>query len=459
MITFMFAHHAVANSFCFSSFRVDYLCALEYFLRKFAADNPVALEAFKVYVDKLSSDGMSYLYCGDEKALDIIRSFLGTKLDFLTPYYRFYRVTLLIDCLLLSAFSDLDKARAILSDFCSLSPKRYHQLFHRLFDYLYAENHSEPFKGIWLAKNQIECWNAEKIFEQKPLRKILFTASMSAGKSMLINTIVGKKITRTQSTAATGRIHYIYNKPFEDGFIAKWDESGNLSMNASEEELMNENDNNSVRVWTYFRSFLSDKFRWCLIDTPGVNFSRNSEHSEITRKAIEKESWDYLIYIVNSEQMGTTDDRQHIEYIANHAPENKVIFLLNKLDNYRIKDDSISEAISKMHDELEKIGFKNPAICPISAYTAMLAKKYIFKSEFNPDEKDDFELLRRKFMKADYDLSVYSKFLTDVDRTRRFDILKKISEKENPIATDCYKLLMNSGLSGFEKILAEEVIC
>ena len=157
--------------------------------------------------------------------------------------------------------------------------------------------------------------------------------------------------------------------------------------------------------------------------------------------------------------MGTTDDRQHIEYIANHAPENKVIFLLNKLDNYRIKDDSISEAISKMHDELEKIGFKNPAICPISAYTAMLAKKYIFKSEFNPDEKDDFELLRRKFMKADYDLSVYSKFLTYEDRTRRFDILKKISEKENPIATDCYKLLINSGLSGFEKILAEEVIC
>ncbi|MBR2209343.1 MAG: dynamin family protein [Synergistaceae bacterium] len=459
MITFMFEHHAVAKSFWFSSFRADYLCALEYFLRKFAADNPVAHESFKVYVDKLSSGGMSYSYCGDEKALDIIRSFLGTKLDLLTPYYRFYRVTLLIDCLLLSAFSDLDKARAILSDFCSLSPKRYHQLFHRLFDYLYAENHSEPIKGIWLAKNQIECWNAEKIFEQKPLRKILFTASMSAGKSMLINTIVGKKITRTQSTAATGRIHYIYNKPFEDGFTAKWEENGTLTMNASEEELMNENDNNSVRVWTYFRSFLSDKFRWCLIDTPGVNFSRNSEHSEITRQAIEKESWDYLIYIVNSEQMGTTDDRQHIEYIANHAPENKVIFLLNKLDNYRIKDDSISEAVSKMHDELEKIGFKNPAICPISAYTAMLAKKYIFNSEFNPDEKDDFELLRRKFMKADYDLSVYSKFLTDVDRTRRFDILKKISEKENPIATDCYKLLINSGLSGFEKILAEEVIC
>ena len=459
MMTLMLERHAVATSLSLRSFRADYLCALEYFLRKFSADNPVAQESFKVYVDKLSSDGMIYSYCGDAKALDIVNSFLGAKLDFLTFDYRFYRQTLLIDCLSLFAFDDADKARAILIDFCNLSPERYHQLFYKLFDYLYAENHSEPFQNTWFIKHQIECWNAEKNFERKPLRKILFTASMSAGKSMLINSIIGKKMTRTRSTAATGRVHYIYNKPFEDGFTAKWEENGNLSMNASEEELMNENGNNGVRVWTYFRSFLSDKFRWCLIDTPGINFSQNSEHSEITRQAIERESWDYLIYVVNGEQMGTTDDRQHLEYIFNHAPENKVIFMLNKLDSYSLKDDSIPDAVTKLHDELEKIGFKNPVICPISAYTAMLAKKYIFKSEFNPDEKDELEILRRKFMKADYDLSAYSKFLTDEDRSQRFDILKKISEKENQIAADCYKLLANSGLLGLEKILSKEVIC
>ncbi|MBR2208848.1 MAG: dynamin family protein [Synergistaceae bacterium] len=462
MKTFMFARHAIAKSFLFSSFRADYLCALEYFLRKFAADDPAAHESFKVYVDKLLSNGingMPYSYFGDAKALDIIRSFLGAKSDFLTFYYRFFCAALLIDCLSLLAFSDLDldKARAILSDFYSLSPKRYHQFFKSLFDYLYAEDHSKPvtFKGIWIAKNQIECWNAEKIFEQKPLKKILFTASMSAGKSMLINAIAGKKITRTKSTAATGRIHYIYNKPFEDGLTAKLEDNGSLTMDASEKELMDENNNDSVQVWTYFRSFLSNKFRWCLIDTPGVNFSRNPEHAEITHKAIEKEPWDYLIYIVNGEYIGTIDDRQHIEYIADHAPGNKVIFLLNKLDNYSLKDDSIPDAVSDLHDELEEIGFKHPVICPISAYTAMLAKKYLLKSDFNPDEKYDFDLLRRKFMKADYDLSVYSKFLTDEDRAQRFDMPKNFLKKENPIIKDCYNLLINSGLSGFEKILSE----
>ena len=454
MMTLPLNRHAVAKHPLFSSFKVDYLCALEYFLRKYGENNIQAREAFKVYEAKLSSKN-PYSYCGDEKALEIVRSFLRTRFDVLTVHYRRYRACLLMDCLFMLAYSVPDKAQIILDDFCSLSVKRYHKLFYRLFDYLYAGKRSEPFKGIRYIKHQLECWDAEKIFERKPLRKVLFTASMSAGKSTLINALIGKKITQTQSEACTGKIHFIYNKPYEDGFTAKWEDS--LNMNATEEQLMAYDGNSDkVRVWTYFRSFLSDNFRWCLIDTPGVNFSMNSEHLTLTHRAIEREAWDYLIYIVNGEYPGTNDDKKHLEYIFRHAPENKVIFVLNKLDRYNSRDDSIPEAVTKMRNDLEKIGFTKPIICPISAYTAMLAKKGIFKTEMNPDEADEFDFLRRKFMRTDYDLSAYSMGLTEEDKAQRFSIPKRFMEKKNHLASDCYQLLVNSGLVSIEKILSSQ---
>lgn len=93
---------------------------------------------------------------------------------------------------------------------------------------------------------------------------------------------------------------------------------------------------------------MSDTFRWCLIDTPGVNFSLNSEHLNITRRAIEHEAWDYLIYIVNGEYPGTNDDKNHLEYVFQHVPDSKIIFVLNKLDRYSSKDDSIPDAVVKL---------------------------------------------------------------------------------------------------------------
>ena len=173
----------------------------------------------------------------------------------------------------------------------------------------------------------------------------------------------------------------------------------------------------------------------------------------ITRRAIEHEAWDYLIYIVNGEYPGTNDDKKHLEYIFQHVPDSKIIFVLNKLDRYSTKDDSIPDAVMKLRNDLQQIGFKNPRIYPISAYTAMLAKKCIFRTELNSDEADEFDFLRRKFLRAEYDLSAYSTGLTETDTMQRFTIPKRFLERKNPVIADCYQLLVNSGLLGLEKIL------
>ena len=41
-------------------------------------------------------------------------------------------------------------------------------------------------------------------------------ATMSSGKSTLINALIGKPLARTSQEVCTGNLNYLYNKPFED---------------------------------------------------------------------------------------------------------------------------------------------------------------------------------------------------------------------------------------------------
>lgn len=52
----------------------------------------------------------------------------------------------------------------------------------------------------------------------------------------------------------------------------------------------------------------------------------------------------------------------------------KVIFVLNKLDEFRIAYDDIFMSINNVKKDLIIMGFENPVICPISAYFALLIK-------------------------------------------------------------------------------------
>ena len=71
---------------------------------------------------------------------------------------------------------------------------------------------------------------------------ILITATMSAGKSTLINSLIGKNISLMQNMACTSKIHTIISKPLEDGVSSEYDHD--LSMAASIEDLLSDNEDN-----------------------------------------------------------------------------------------------------------------------------------------------------------------------------------------------------------------------
>lgn len=281
----------------------------------------------------------------------------------------------------------------------------------------------------------IKQYRINKDFFAKEERRIIVTANTSAGKSTLINALIGKPITRTSQEVCTGNICYLFNKAYEDGNVCLSTKQ-DLNLKASEDDLRSYDWNGSVSFATYFASVMKMRSRVCIIDTPGVDAALHKEHSNRTYDALINGSYDMVIYVVCPTRLGTDAEKKHLQWVAQNLQKDKIVFVLNKLDDYHDFSDSIEESIHKFEDDLKKIGIKSPVICPISAYFSYLIKLKITGHDLSEDEEDEYEVYSKKFKKAAYDLSHY------YEEVRHLPV-----DREEIVLSKC------AGLYGLEKII------
>lgn len=186
-----------------------------------------------------------------------------------------------------------------------------------------------------------------RFLKAEPFR-IFVTATMSAGKSTLINALTGKHICRSQNMACTRKNHHIINKAFEDSYCAVYDHD--LVMTAGDQELMNNNEENRsdhIYIGAHFAGELQS-LRLEFIDSPGINFCGHEEHSKAVDAMISNQHFDMLIYVINATETGTDDDRAHLAYVRKHIGRQPMIFVLNKIDEIHIdtEQESIEEIIA-----------------------------------------------------------------------------------------------------------------
>lgn len=290
-------------------------------------------------------------------------------------------------------------------------------------------------------KDYIELIRKNLLFrKQKPLG-LMVTATMSAGKSTFINALVGKYTCLSQNMACTSKIHSIINKAFEDGYAAEYDHD--LVMTAGKEELLNDHEGNKsdiIYVATNFYGNLENK-RVIVNDSPGVNFSGDSEHREITNRLIKRKNYGLLIYVMNSTQLGTNDEDEHLDFVKHSIGRTPVIFVMNKVDLFDPDEENILEIISRQKAYLTKKGFKNPVVCPVSARAGYLAKQYEQAKLSRSEEREMYNYID-KFEKMKLD-SYFEKTLG----------MKKIADAKNEEA----QLLKKCGLSYLEKMIANYI--
>lgn len=249
-----------------------------------------------------------------------------------------------------------------------------------LFDYLQQECPFDDLRTEQIRQNFYNAVGSE--FE------VSVIATMSSGKSTLINAMLGHELMPAKNEACTATIARIKDVDGKEGFsvICRDLEGKILCTNETlTAQIMDQY--NSDRGVAYIEidgdiPFVSSKnMQLVLLDTPGPNNSRTEEHKNHTYRVIKEKSKPMVLYVLNATQLSTNDDNYLLSTVAEamkvggKQSKDRFIFAVNKVDTFDVeKGESVADALDNVRDYLAKHGIEQPNIYPISAEMAKVIR-------------------------------------------------------------------------------------
>lgn len=208
-------------------------------------------------------------------------------------------------------------------------------------------------------------------------------ATMSAGKSTLINALLNKKLMPSKQEACTATITEIKDVDDSDFHATVYNKDGELIETHPELtlEIMNHLNSNPevslIKTEGNIPFVESRDVSLVLVDTPGPNNSRDPEHKAATYRMLSESSKTVVLYIMNATQLAANDDDNLLSHVANSMKvggkqsKDRFIFVVNKLDDFRQGEDSVESSLENVRKYLEDKGIANPNVYPASALTAL----------------------------------------------------------------------------------------
>ncbi|PKN94006.1 MAG: dynamin [Chloroflexi bacterium HGW-Chloroflexi-6] len=189
------------------------------------------------------------------------------------------------------------------------------------------------------------------ILQLDELFLIVVAGEFNAGKSALINALLGKKVLTEGSTPTTSRVT-----------LVKWGEQ-------PAEQVVDE----SYAIYTYPLPLLKELN---IVDTPGTN-AIIRHHEQLTDEFMPRS--DLVLFITSADHPLTESERQFLERILTWGK--KVVFVLNKVDIFE-DDAALQEVRSFILKHATQILGDQPQLFPVSAKLAQRAT-----SEADPEER------------------------------------------------------------------------
>lgn len=218
--------------------------------------------------------------------------------------------------------------------------------------------------------------------------EINVVATMSSGKSTLVNALLCKQLMPAANEATTATIVKIIDTEQDNFSAVAFDKSGNIVKKIDDVTLKDMKElNDDIKVSTVelrgkipFVSSVGMKL--VLVDTPGPNNSRDKSHEEMTHKMFCESSKSLVLYVMNGQQLGINDEKVFLDYICANMKEGgkqsreRFIFAVNKMDAFKPKEDAdgrdcIENALNNVKKGLEERGIYNPNIFPVTACAAL----------------------------------------------------------------------------------------
>lgn len=228
-------------------------------------------------------------------------------------------------------------------------------------------------------------------------KRIIVAASMSAGKSSLINALIGLELLPAGNEATTAKIARITIGAKTKPSAKAYSHSGSIVESTDilcSEQIITWNSSDEISAFDVViphsgRRLCSMLAGYTLIDTPGANNSRDYRHKEQFMDALKEYPKSPILYVLNATQLGTTDDAEIIRSIRKINPKQSVIFALNKIDALdEEKGETAKHYVTLARNYLEGLGFKKAQIIPLMAQSALIAKKSLNHLELGRTERN-----------------------------------------------------------------------
>jgi len=216
----------------------------------------------------------------------------------------------------------------------------------------FLREEKEALAGMQLALAGLELPRAaldslqKAILQLDELFLIVIAGEFNAGKSALVNALLGQKVLAEGATPTTSRVT-----------LVKWGEE-------PAEQVQDE----SFAVYTYPLPLLKELN---IVDTPGTN-AIIRRHERLTDEFVPRS--DLVLFVTSADHPLTESERQFLERILTWGK--KIVFVLNKVDIF--EDDS---ALQEVRDFILKhattILGDQPQLYPVSAKLAQDRKSVV----------------------------------------------------------------------------------
>lgn len=245
-------------------------------------------------------------------------------------------------------------------------------------DNLFVEIQKGPVKSL-KGPDIVEAFKKAKNQEFE----INVVATMSSGKSTLINALLGKKLMPVANTATTATIvRIIYTD--QDNFSA-------VAYDSHGEELYQEDNIEyaQMKVWNADKTISaidiygripcvnSIGMKLILVDTPGPNNSRDKDHEHMTYQMLNDSDKSLVLFVMNGGQLMVNDEAAFLNYVCEcmkkggKQSRERYIFAVNRMDDFDPEDDNIPTVLQDVKNHLEEHGILAPNIFPVSALVAL----------------------------------------------------------------------------------------
>lgn len=376
-------------------FRIKYVKGLGACLYVLSNDSPITKMLYLAWANSIlcETNNLHDYWSSDLSTAKSAISLQRKGFSFFSMKYSFiYDIFYILEQSFLPGYNKINTYRFLKENLCSFFTQK---TLENVYEYYGSE--SGCCKGI--DESLIEHrYHNNTILSQKE-KKILVVANVSAGKSTLINALVGYRINKTRTTACTDRIVALHNKDRNDGFTLLEADNSYLYCNS----ICEVNNEHIVEAAFPFKSSLANE-RICFIDTPGINNANESDHRKITEEAILKDNYDAVLYVSNSMYFGINDENNLLYFLKTNVTK-PILFVLNQLDNFVPEEDSIMKMVSDYKFDLIKLGFDKPVIAPLSAYASFLFRTDT--SLLTKMERRKLKILNEIFENEYYDLPEY----------------------------------------------------